>query len=97
MAVNNTETAPVGSFAANPFGLYDTTGNAWSWVSDCWNSTYDTAPTDGSANLSGDCAKRVERGGSWFYVPGNLRSATRQRDQATLRNYHNGFRVALTL
>lgn len=93
----NTETAPVGSLPPNPFGLYDTTGNAWSWLADCWNPTYEHAPSDGSANLTGDCSQHAERGGAWFYVPGHLRSAIRSKDPARLRNYHNGFRVAFTL
>lgn len=97
MAIPDTETVPVGRFAPNPFGLYDTTGNAWSWVSDCWNTGYATAPTDGSPNLRDDCTARAQRGGAWYFIPGNLRSAIRVHDEATLRNYHNAFRLALPL
>ena len=58
-------TAPVGSFPPNGFGLYDMHGNVWEWVEDCWNGSYAGAPADGDAWRSGDCAKRVLRGGSW--------------------------------
>jgi formylglycine-generating enzyme required for sulfatase activity len=33
-------TSPVGSFPANPYGLYDVTGNAWQWVADWYRSDY---------------------------------------------------------
>ena len=52
-------TVPVSGFAPNPFGLYDTTGNAWSWVSDCYQPTYDGAPFDGSA-VTGGGRRRVD-------------------------------------
>jgi len=39
-------TAPVGQFAANPFGLQDIHGNVWERVEDCWHDNYQGAPTD---------------------------------------------------
>ena len=72
---DNEKTAPVGAFSANAWGLHDVHGNVWEWVEDCWNDSYTGAPADGSAWESGDCSERVLRGGSWFYVPRNLRAA----------------------
>ena len=60
------QTAPVGSFAANGFGLHDMHGNVWEWVADCWNGSYAGAPSDGSARESGNCSRRVLRGGAWY-------------------------------
>ena len=45
------QTAPVGSFKPNAFGLYDTVGNVWEWTQDCWHENYNNAPKDGSAWL----------------------------------------------
>ena len=90
-------TAPVGSYEANGFGLQDVLGNVWEWVEDCWNGRYAGAPSDGSAWETGDCGRRVLRGGSWNYGPWDLRSANRSRDSTGLRNYFIGFRVARTL
>jgi len=59
-------TAPVGRYGANPFGLNDMLGNVWEWTADCWHGSYDKAPTDGSAweqADGGDCTRRVVRGG----------------------------------
>ena len=90
-------TSPVGSFDANDFGLFDMAGNAWQWTADCWNDSYDGAPSDGSARTNGNCSRRVLRGGSWSYHPGFLRAATRNGDAATVRTGINGLRVARTL
>lgn len=86
------QTAPVGSFAANAFGLYDMHGNVWEWVEDIYNSDYTSTPTDGSAQLSGS-SDRVLRGGSWIYAPSHLRSALRSWSTATLRFNGSGFRL----
>ena len=90
-------TAPVGSFAANGFGLRDVHGNVWEWVQDCWNASYAGAPGDGSAWESGDCSERVVRGGSWSSGPRFLRAAYRSGNVAGNRFDNLGFRVARTL
>ncbi len=90
-------TAPVGSFSPNAFGLYDMHGNVWEWVQDCWNGSYNGAPSDGSAWQVGDCSGRVLRGGSWINIPRSLRSAFRSWDTTGNRNNNFGFRVARTL
>ncbi len=91
------QTAPVGSFAANRFGLFDMVGNVWEWTEDCWIGNYQGAPANGSPWTSGDCDKRVVRGGSWIIGPDALPSAIRLTIYTDLRYYDLGFRVARTL
>ena len=88
------QTLPVGSFAPNAFGLYDTHGNVREWVQDCWNSNYNGAPTDGSAWMTGDCSRAVLRGGSWLYFGQYLRSANRNWEFRGSPDSVEGFRVA---
>ena len=90
-------TVPVGSFAPNGFGLHDMHGNVSEWVEDCWNVSYAGAPADGSAWKSGNCGRRVLRGGSWGNGPRGLRSANRGRIESGFWHYFFGFRVARTL
>ena len=81
-------TAPVGSFAANPFGLYDVHGNVFEWVEDC--------PGWDCSSLIGET--RALRGGSWFNAPWLLRSANRSKGFIDTRDSKAiGFRVARTL
>jgi formylglycine-generating enzyme required for sulfatase activity len=87
---------PVDAFQPNPWGFYDVHGNAWEWVEDCYHDSYEGAPTDGSAWTTGDCNRRVLRGGSWASQPRNLRSAARFRLAPAIRGEWYGFRVART-
>jgi formylglycine-generating enzyme required for sulfatase activity len=88
------ETTEVGSFGvANNFGLYDMHGNVWECCQDEWHNSYDGAPTDGSSWLGNEKGSNIRllRGGSWFSVPEDCRSA--------FRHYYYdldavGFRVA---
>lgn len=90
------QTSPVGSFPPNPFALYDTAGNVWEWVEDCWHGNYEGAPTDRAwkQENGGQCGRRVIRGGSWYNSPVNLRCSTRNADDAAERSDSVGFRLA---
>ena len=91
------QTAPVGSFKPNKFELHDMHGNVWQWVEDCYHGDYSGAPTDGRSWSSGDCSRRVYRGGSWYSLPRYLRSANRSLNATGYRVNLVGFRVARTL
>jgi formylglycine-generating enzyme required for sulfatase activity len=92
------QTAPVGSFAPNKFGLYDMVGNVWEWVEDCLHEDYNGAPVDGSAWMTdGDCRHHRVRGGSWASVADETRSANRGRSATNDRVDIIGFRVGRTL
>lgn len=66
-------------------------------MEDCDNKTYDGAPTDGRVWATGDCSRRVIRGGSGLSGPAGVRSAKRGGDRPSIRSYFLGFRVARTL
>jgi formylglycine-generating enzyme required for sulfatase activity len=97
-------------FEANPWGLYQVHGNAFEWVEDCWNDTYQSAPSDGSIRMAeswagrtagdygaGGCSRHVRRGGAWNYAPKLLRSAFRDSRPTGTRASNLGMRVARTL
>jgi formylglycine-generating enzyme required for sulfatase activity/catechol 2,3-dioxygenase-like lactoylglutathione lyase family enzyme len=94
-----TFTAPVGSFAANRFGLHDTFGNAWEWVFDCWSFDHAARPPDGTPLTTGEhCQKRVIKGAGYESIAKYARAASRGRDDIPgTRIAVIGFRVAAEL
>jgi formylglycine-generating enzyme required for sulfatase activity/predicted Ser/Thr protein kinase len=86
-------TAPVGSFSPNAFGLHDLLGNVFEWVQDCWHDDYAGAPVDGSAREEAGCGERELRGGSWFSAPQYVSATYRNRFDHDYRSSSIGFRV----
>ncbi|WP_069470344.1 formylglycine-generating enzyme family protein [Candidatus Marithrix sp. Canyon 246] len=82
-------TSPVGSFSANPFGLYDTAGNLWEWTCSKYQEKYNGKEKQCIINAR----SVVLRGGSWNYGPGYVRSANRLGLTPTHRYESFGFRL----
>jgi formylglycine-generating enzyme required for sulfatase activity len=87
------ETAPVGSLAPNPYGVYDVHGNVWEWMSDCYADNYAAAPPDGAVVEKPACTERVYRGGGWSVEKRGRRAANRGRYAPTAAYGQLGIRV----
>jgi sulfatase modifying factor 1 len=94
-------TAPVGSFPANGFGLFEMTGNTWEWTSSLWNSrhipTKSCCPERSELKLGGKSQSRVLKGGSHLCSPSyclRYRPAARSQQTEDSATTHIGFRLA---
>jgi formylglycine-generating enzyme required for sulfatase activity len=85
-----------GGLPENPFGLQGILGNVSEWTQDCYVNGYTDAPTDGTAVTSGDCSRRVVRGGSVKSSPAAHRAANRARLPVATRDRQYGFRIVLS-
>jgi formylglycine-generating enzyme required for sulfatase activity len=101
------KTAPVGSFPANAYGLFDMSGNVWEWCADYYRPDYyarsrrrnPTGPRSSFDPQEPGIVKRVQRGGSFMcsdsYCVG-YRNAARMKGEEDTGAFHTGFRCVLT-
>lgn len=93
---DDSQTAAVGSFSPNPFGLYDMTGNVYEWCLDTRHRNYEGAPRDGKPWISKkDKNFRINRGGSWFQPTREMPVYRRCWDRIDQTRTELGFRVLL--
>lgn len=83
----------IGSFEANAFGLYDTSGNVAEWVHDCWHDSYKGAPEYAEVWEGGDCSYRIVRGGAYSTPPQSIRNTKRDKFRSDKTYDHIGIRV----
>lgn len=90
---DNQFVAPVDSFYANDWGLYNTAGNVWEWTCSEWKTNFSDASESRCISSDEETGQRVLRGGSWSNGADWLRSSARNRLYSGNRDSDIGFRV----
>jgi len=88
------QTAPVGSYAPNAWGLHDMHGNVFEWCADWWAESLPGGAVTDPAGPA-ETAPKVIRGGGWQSFAADCRSAVRSDSNPIHGNYDVGFRVVL--
>ena len=92
---NREKVVPVGSLAANAWGLYDMHGNVSEWVADRYSKYTSEAQTDPKGPEKGN--EHILRGGSWRSYPGACRSSFRLMRSGGSASSDVGFRACCAL
>jgi len=86
------ETAPVGKYLPNGFGLFDMIGNVWEWCADGRRFYEDQEETDPAGPMF--ASRKAQRGSSWASFPPETRISARPVNAADYTTFHTGFRCA---
>jgi formylglycine-generating enzyme required for sulfatase activity len=91
--------APVGSFAPNSFGIYDTVGNVWEWTCSEYTPGYNESKKEENCleNIKTGGELVVLRGGAWNEKPRHCRVSRRKSLNPGERSPYIGFRVVREL
>ncbi|MCK4565380.1 MAG: SUMF1/EgtB/PvdO family nonheme iron enzyme, partial [Verrucomicrobia bacterium] len=90
-------TSPAGSFAPNGYGLYDMEGNVYEWCGDWYDSAYYATSPPSNPRGASTGSSRVVRGGCWYYVARDCRSANRAGSFPLYSVNCLGFRAVLSV
>ena len=83
--------SPVGQYPANPWGFFDMYGTVWEWCSDWYGDYPSRDVVDPTGPASGE--DRILRGGSWYNLSQDCRSANRDRLATCDSDNNIGFRL----